>query len=172
MKRIVALCLVLVVVTGSPIGAAAKPGIVFNFSNNTGFVPAPSVEFLLGLNNGQMKKHSKGVSFPVLLWYTTPLHCNNGIVKDFAYGEGFDVVPALVQSRGQLVGFQLSGLTKNHFIADPAPIAELCSGPGTLGVSTTITRTLMSGFREEDIILLQEIEIVDDWFTRHAGDIH
>jgi hypothetical protein len=162
MKRLVAVCLVLATSIGLPIGVAAEPGVVFNFSTNTGFVPVSSVQFLLGLSNGQVKKYAKGVSFPVLLWSTKKLVCDDGTVTNLSYGEGFDVVPSLIQSRGQLVGFQLSGLIENHFIADPFPVEELCSGSGTLDPSTTVTRTLMTGFGEESFILLQEAEVVGD----------
>jgi hypothetical protein len=125
-------------------------------------VPVSSVQVLLGLNNGQMKRYAKGVSFTVLLWSTANLYCDNGMVKDFSYGEGFDVVPSLVQSRKHLLGFQLSGVIENHFFADPEPIEELCSGPGDPGIATTITKTLMVGFGGENVILLQEIDMAAD----------
>ena len=161
MKRLVAFCLVLAFSLGSPISVAAEEGAVFDFSTNSGFVPVSLVQVVLGLNNGQMKKYAKSVSFPVLLWSTAHLYCDNGMVKDFSYGEGFDVVPSLVQSRKNLLGFQLSGVIENHFFADPEPIEDLCPGPGTPGPAM-VTRTLMAGFGGENAILLQEIDIAGD----------
>ena len=158
MKRLMAFCFVLALNIGAPMGMAEEPAPVFDFSNNTGFVPASIVQSLLGLNNGQIKKYASGVSFPVVLWTTKALYCDNGAVLDFSYGESFDVVPSLVQSRKQLDGFQLSGVTKNHLFVDPAPIAQLCSVPGTLGASTTIIKTLMTGVGGENVIVLQEID--------------
>ncbi len=162
MKRLVAFCLGFALSLNLPVSAAAEAEVDFNFSTNTGFVPVASVQFLLGLSNGQIKKYARGVSFPVLLWSTRDVHCDDGTETNISFGEGFDVVPSLVQSRGQLVGFQLSGVIENHFIADPFPIEELCSGVGTLDTATTVTRTLMTGFGEETVILLQEIEVVGD----------
>jgi hypothetical protein len=126
----------------------------FDFVTGEGFVPKSVIQERFDLNNGQVKKMSASVSFAFAEKDTVAVNCASSVTLEAFIEFGSNVGSTLSYSKGQLLGFELTGFVDPEWVKDPPPAEILCSGPGTFGRIAERRFTLSAVLGNESFVLL------------------
>jgi len=126
----------------------------FDFATGEGFVPKSVVQEAFDLSNGQVRKMSNSVSFAFAERDSVAVNCASGVRLEAFIEFGSNVGSTLAYSKGQFVGFDLTGFVDPEWVKDPPSAQTLCSGPGTFGQTTQKQFTLSAILGDESVVLL------------------
>jgi len=126
----------------------------FDLSTGEGFIAKSVIQEGFGLNNGQIRKASDRVSFAFAEKDTLAVNCTSGATLETFVEFGSDVGSTSTYSKGQLLGFELTGFVDPEWVKDPPSATVLCSGPGSLGQVTERRFTLSAVLEGESVVLL------------------
>jgi len=124
----------------------------FDTVTGEGFVPKSDIQVAFDLTNGQVKRMSDSVTFAFAEKDTVVVNCKKGTLEAFVEF-GSNVGSTLAYSKGQFVGFDLTGFVEAGWVKDPPPAETLCSG-GTFGQITERQFTLSAVLGDETIVIL------------------
>jgi hypothetical protein len=128
-------------------------GVVrFDLVTGEGFVPKSVIQDAFALSNGQLKRVS-GLTFAFAEKDTVVVNCKNGRTFDAFVEFGSNVGSALAYTKGQFVGFDLTGFVDPEWVKDPPPADAFCAG-GTFGQITDRRFTLSAVFGDESVVIL------------------
>jgi hypothetical protein len=129
-------------------------GATFDFVTGEGVVPKTVIQDAFDLNNGQLRKSSDSIVFTFAERDTIAVNCASGATLEAFIEFGSNVGSTLAYSKGQLLGFELTGFVEPHWVKDPPSAQILCSGPGTFGQITERRFALSAILGEESVVLL------------------
>jgi hypothetical protein len=125
----------------------------FDTATGEGFVPKSVIQVAFDLSNGQLKRVSDSVSFAFAEKDTLVVNCRNGQTLEAFVEFGSNVGSTLAFSKGQFVGFDLTGFVDPEWVKDPPPADSFCPG-GTFGQISEKRFTLSAVLANESIVIL------------------
>lgn len=127
----------------------------FDLVTGEGFIAKSVIQEGFALNNGQIRKVADRVSFAFAEVDTVAVNCASGATLEAFIEFGSDVGSTLTYSKGQLLGFQLTGFVDPEWVKDPPSADDLCSpGHGTFGQIAERRFTLSAVLEDESVVIL------------------
>ena len=125
----------------------------FDLVTGEGFVPKSVIQEAFFLSNGQLKKMSDSLTFAFAETDTLVVNCKNGDTFEAFVEFGSNVGSALATSKGQFVGFNLTGFVDPKWVKDPPPAGSFCNG-GTFGQISERRFELSAVLGNESMLIL------------------
>ena len=125
----------------------------FDVVTGEGFVPKSVIQEAFLLSNGQLKKMSDSLTFAFAERDTLVVNCPTGATFEAFIEFGSNVGSTLATSKGQFVGFNLTGFVDPKWVKDPPPASSFCPG-GTFGQIAERRFTLSAVLGDASMVIL------------------
>jgi len=125
----------------------------FDLVTGEGFVPKSVIQEAFFLSSGQLKKMPDSLTFAFAERDTLVVNCKNGATFEAFVEFGSNVGSTLATSKGQFVGFNLTGFVDPTWVKDPPPADSFCP-KGTFGQIAERRFTLSAVLGDESIVIL------------------